>query len=299
MASIWDNIKFRYLQGNIATKLIFINVGIFLLIKLFVVFCHLFQFDGSRFILLLQLPASWDQILLRPWTLLTYMFVHLGFFHLLFNMIWLYVFGLYFLRWFSSRQLLMVYLLGGLTGGLFYIIAYNLFPLYSSSVEYTVLMGASASVLALTLSVAFYRPNESLVFMFIGQVKLKWLAVAMVIIDLLSLAGDNAGGSLAHLGGALFGLLFGFFSRENLSLSIFGSKTGGSRGFRAKTGKRTKYHRPRFEKANRARPESDQEYRDRKKNEEDYRDAILDKIKQSGYESLSKKEKQFLFKSGQ
>jgi hypothetical protein len=66
MASIWDNIKFRYLQGNIATKLIFINVGIFLLIKLFVVFCHLFQFDGSRFILLLQLPASWDQILLRP-----------------------------------------------------------------------------------------------------------------------------------------------------------------------------------------------------------------------------------------
>ena len=299
MASIWDNIKFRYLQGNIATKLIFINVGIFLLIKLFVVFCHLFQFDGSRFILLLQLPASWDQILLRPWTLLTYMFVHLGFFHLLFNMIWLYVFGLYFLRWFSSRQLLMVYLLGGLTGGLFYVIAYNLFPLYIASVEHTVLMGASASVLALTLSVAFYRPNESLLFMFIGRVKLKWLAVAMVVIDLLSLAGDNAGGSLAHLGGALFGLLFGFFSRENGSVSIFGSKIGGPLGFRAKTGRRTKYHRPRFEKANRGRPESDQEYRDRKKNEEDYRDAILDKIKQSGYESLSKKEKQFLFKSGQ
>ncbi len=299
MASLWDNIKQKYLLGNIATKLIFINVGVFLFIKLFGVFCRLFQFEGSQLLIWLQLPAAWEQMLQKPWTLLTYMFVHLGFFHLFFNMIWLYVFGQYFLRWFKSRQLLMVYLQGGITGGLFYVIAYNVFPLYSASVEYTVLMGASASVLALTLAVAFNRPNESLMLMFIGQVKLKWLAIAMVVIDILSLAGDNAGGSLAHLGGALFGLLFGFFSRENLSLSIFIPKNKSFRSFQAKAGGKAKYHRPRYEKANRGRPESDQEYRDRKKKEEDYRDAILDKIKQSGYESLSEKEKQFLFKSGQ
>lgn len=299
MASLWDNIKLKYLQGNMATKLIFINVGVFLFIKLFGVFCRLFQYDSGQLLHWLQLPAAWDQILQKPWTFLSYMFVHLGFFHLLFNMIWLYVFGLYFLRWFKSRQLLMVYLLGGLAGGLFYVLAYNFFPIYNAAVEHTVLMGASASVLALTLAVAFYRPNESLMLMFIGQVKLKWLAIAMVVIDLLSLAGDNAGGSLAHLGGALFGLLFGFFSRENPGLNIFTAKNRAFGGFQAKAGGRTKYHRPRYEKANKGRPESDQEYRDRKKREEDYRDAILDKIKQSGYESLNEKEKQFLFKSGQ
>lgn len=299
MASLWDNIKLKYQQGNILIKLIFVNAGVFLFIKLFLVGCRLFQFDGNQVLLWLQLPASWSAILHRPWTLLTYMFVHEGFFHLLFNMLWLYVFGMFFLRWFSSRQLLMVYLLGGLTGGLFYILGYNLFPLFSAAVDYTVLVGASASVLALTLAVAFYRPNESLMLMFIGRIKLKWLAVAVVVFDLLSLSGDNAGGSLAHLGGALFGLCFSLFSREDVRFHdrIRNKKTFS--GGKTKFGRRTKYHRPLYEKANKGRPESDQAYRDRKKKEEDYRDSILDKIKQSGYESLSEKEKQFLFKSGQ
>lgn len=295
MATLWDNLKLKYQQGSIFIKLIFVNVGVFLFIKLFLVFCVLFQFDGSRLVFSLQLPSAWTSILQRPWTLLTYMFVHTGFFHLLFNMVWLYVFGLYFMRWFNNRQLLMVYLLGGLSGGLFYVLAYNVFPLYSSVLDNTVLMGASASVLALTLAVAIYRPNESLLLMFIGPVKLKWLAVAMVVIDLLSLAGGNAGGSLAHLGGALFGAFFGFFSREDHHIKLFTL----NKGFGTRQEGRTRYHRPRYEKANRGRPETDQEYRDRKKQDEDHRDAILDKIKQSGYESLSEKEKHFLFKSGQ
>lgn len=291
MASFWDNLWYKYKQGNIVTKMLYINVAVFLFLKLFLVFAALFRVDGQLIVRYLQLPADRTLLCGTPWTLITYMFVHEGFLHLLFNMLWLYFFGRFFINSFSTRQFLWVYFLGGVLGGLFYVSGYNFFPLYQETLSFSLLSGASASILALTLAIAFYRPNEHLNLLFIGPIKLKWLAVIVVVMDLLSLAGENAGGSLAHLGGAFFGLLFGLmagqgkalFSKENPFL--FSSL----RKKKNRSGK--KYHRAKEERIY----DVDQAYRNQRKREEDKRDAILDKIKQSGYDSLTAEEKKFLF----
>lgn len=290
MTSFWDNLRRRYLQGNIAVKLIYVNVAVFLLQALFLTFCRLLGLNAGLWLLWLELPAQWSDFIVRPWSLLTYMFMHGSLMHLFFNMLWLYVFGRYFLQKFDTRQFLTVYLAGGLTGGIFYMVGYNVFPYYAPYLSTALLSGASAAILAITLTVAVYRPEEELMLMFLGRLKMKWLAVIMIVIDLLSLTGGNGGGSLAHLGGAVLGILAGLYlkSRWQGRLHIDRKR---STGRQART---RKYHRSTEERT----VDIDQAYRDRRRREEDRRDAILDKIKASGYDSLTAEEKKYLFDSG-
>lgn len=296
MASFWDNITTKYKQGTIVTRLIFVNTGIFLVLRLTMVFLGLFKVEGDGFMDFLQMPSSLPQLLITPWTIFTYMFVHLDLMHILFNMLWLFFFGGMFLRWFSPRQLGGLYVIGGLAGALFFGVFYNLLPAFEG--VNASLMGASASILALGIAVAFYRPDEPVPLFLLGTIKLKWLAIAMLVMDLLSLNGSNAGGSLAHLGGAVAGLLFGWSLRRNIDMTHWINPfiDGLTTLFRPRPKMKVTYRRSKSEQANKA-PDVDQDYRDKKKAEMDRLDSILDKIKKSGYDSLSAQEKQQLFES--
>ena len=200
------------------------------------------------------------------------------------------------MHWFNARQLGGLYILGGLFGGLFFALFFNLLPIQEGIFSSGSLIGASASVLALGIAVAFYRPDEPIQLFLFGTLKLKYLAIIMVVMDILSLNSDNAGGSLAHLGGALAGLAFGFSLRKGIDLTSWVNPMIDwfVNLFPSRRKMRVTYNRPKHEQVNKS-ANVDQEYRDRKKQETEQMDAILDKIKQSGYESLSESEKKKLF----
>ena len=229
---------------------------------------------------------------MKPWTLLSYMFVHYEFLHILFNLLCLYWFGRLFLSFFSDRQLLTVYIVGGVAGALAYLVAYNLVPVLYQMAPSTILMGASASVLAILFAVARYSPNMRINLVLIGTVKLKYLALVYFLIDLISIPGlANTGGHLSHLGGALAGLAFGIYwqrkgvgrSKNQRFTSVFASL------FR-KEGQMIVTHK---------RPLTDMEFNALKNNRKREVDRILDKVKASGYESLTKDEKKTLFDASQ
>ncbi|MCE5175395.1 MAG: rhomboid family intramembrane serine protease [Bacteroidales bacterium] len=296
MASFWDSLVQKYKQGTIVLQLIYINVGVFLLLRLTLLLLGMFRVDADWLMPLFQMPSDWMSILMRPWTVFTYMFVHLGLMHIFFNMLWLYFFGGMFLHWFNPRQLGGLYILGGLFGGLFFALFNNLLPMQEGIQGTVYLMGASASVLALGIAVAFYRPDEPIRIFLFGSLKLKYLAIIMVVLDVLSLNGDNAGGSLAHLGGALAGLVFGYSLRRGVDLTAWVNPI--LDWFVNLMPRRRKmkitYKRPKREETYKT-ADVDQKFRDKKKQDSDQMDAILDKIKQSGYESLSQEEKKKLF----
>jgi len=292
----FEELKRFFRRGGALTQLILINVGIFLVLKILGVGFFLFRQENLEQVVLgfLALPADPGRILLRPWTIVTYMFLHYGFFHVLFNMLWLYWFGKIFLEHLNARKLLSVYLLGGLAGGVVYVLSYNIFPAFRESLPNAVALGASAAILAVVMSIAFYVPNYSIHLMFIGQIKLKHIAWITILIDILSIRSENAGGHLAHLGGALFGVLY--------ALQLKGGRdmTGGFSRFMDNLAslfrKRPGTMRVRYRKSP-GRPETDREYNARKTEEQQQIDRILDKISKSGYNGLSKEEKEILFRS--
>ncbi len=155
MGDIFINLKRTFNSGNILAKLIYINVGLFVLIRLTGVILMLFNLSGFPFLQYLQMPSSPELLLYRPWTIITYMFTHFDFLHILFNMLWLYWFGGLFLTFFSERQLGGLYLLGGIAGAILFLVAYNIFPYFRSVAAYSYLMGASASVMAIVFAVSF------------------------------------------------------------------------------------------------------------------------------------------------
>jgi len=282
-----SKIRHNFKQGNILSKLIYINVGLFLVIRLLALLYTLFTFDGSVLLLYLQVPSSPELLLYRPWTLFTYMFTHFDFLHILFNMLWLYWFGGLFLTFFSERQLGGLYLMGGFAGALLFIASYNLFPYFREVAASSTLMGASASVMAIVFAVSFYKKDLEISLFLIGRVKLIYLALFTFAIDLLAITSDNAGGHIAHIGGALVGILYALQLSKGKDLTVplnrmidfFVNLT----------------HRKPKMKVTHRRAENDRDYNIRKQNEQIIIDAILDKLKRSGYESLSDSEKKQLF----
>jgi len=296
MASFWDNLRLRFKQGNAVTKLLFLNIGVFLLLRLLLVFVGLFKIQGEDILTFVQLPSDVLSLMSVPWTIVTYMFVHLDLMHILFNMLWLYFFGGLFLRWLNAVQFWVLYLAGGLFGAIFFLASYQFLPAFQG-IEAS-LIGASASILALGIAVAIYRPDEPVPLFIFGVIRLKWLAIIMVVMDLLSLNGSNAGGSVAHIGGSVAGLFFGLGLRNNKNMTRWLNPilNGLANMFKPKPKMRVTYQHPKSEKAT-TNPDPDQEYRDRKKADADRLDSILDKIKKSGYDTLSSEDKRFLFES--
>ncbi|MBS9774084.1 MAG: rhomboid family intramembrane serine protease, partial [Tenacibaculum sp.] len=206
-------------------------------------------------------------------------FLHSGFLHILFNLIALFFIGNLFVEYFTPKQLLNFYILGTIFGGISFILGYTYIPLLQE--QNTNLVGASAGVSAILIGIATYMPNYQLKFRFIGYVKLLHIALMWVLLDLLQLSGNNAGGHLAHLGGALFGFLYVTqVSNKKIDLFSFFKKK--------KTNLKTVY------KTNKKQPKNNNQKNEKQKQI----DIILDKISKSGYDSLTKEEKEFLFKQG-
>jgi len=302
---ILNEIKKQFKSGNIIMQLIIVNVAVFVLINIIALVFFLFNIGNAEsFVLInwLAVPASLKSLLYRPWTIFTYMFLHQGFMHILFNMLWLFWFGKIFLEFIDKKKLLSVYLLGGISGALLYILAYNTFPAFKPWLASSYALGASASVYAIVVAISTYSPNYSINLLFIGRVQIKYIAIFVIIIDVLSISQGNAGGHIAHLGGALFGYLFAIQLKKNKDISLgftnfiddLASKFTSKPKMRVKSNK-FKKKRAGFDVKEKA--ESDIDYNKRKATEQEIIDAILDKISKSGYNSLTKKEKETLFKA--
>lgn len=288
MDGIITNLKRSFLAGSILKKLIFINIAVFILIRLLGILLLLFNLQNFPILLYLQLPASPMALLSRPWTLFTYMFTHFEFLHILFNMLWLYWFGELFLQVFNERQLGGLYVLGGLAGALLFVVSYNLFPYFQEVASFSFLMGASASVMAIVFAISFYRKEIEIHLLLFGRIKLIYLALFTFVIDLLAMTSDNAGGHIAHIGGALFGIWFASRYAQGKDLT---APINRQIDKLVNLGKR----KPKMSVTYGGRSNKDWEYNARKQQQAANIDAILDKLKRSGYGSLSADEKKQLF----
>jgi len=290
MADIIDTLKYKYKTGNVMTRLVFINVFVFITLKIIGVIFTLFNINTLDLIVFLGVPSHIPLLLNRLWTPITYMFVHEGFLHLLFNMLWLYWFGQIFLQYFSGRSLGSLYVLGGLAGALLYVVAFNTIPYYMDMGRGW-MIGASAAVMAIVMGAAFYRPDVQLNLFLLGPVKIVYIAIFAFVLDFLSLGNvTNPGGHVAHIGGALLGYLFAVQYKKGNDITHWMSKwIDWFAGLFKPRQKKSKL------KVEYTRHETDWEYNKRKRTEQEEIDAILDKLKQSGYSSLSSDEKKKLF----
>ena len=290
MADFIERLKHRYKTGSVMTRLIFINVFVFIVLKIINVIFTLFNIYAVDLITFLGVPSHIPLLMNRIWTIITYMFVHEGFLHLLFNMLWLYWFGQIFMQYFTGRTLGSLYVLGGLAGAMLYVIAFNTIPYYTG-MERGWMIGASAAVMAIVMGAAFYRPDVQLNLLFLGPVKIVYIAIFAFVLDFLSLGNPmNPGGHVAHIGGALLGYLFAIQYKKGKDITRW---IGGVIDWFVGLFK-PRRQAPRM-KVKHARHETDWEYNQRKHTEQEEIDAILDKLKQSGYSSLSSEEKRKLF----
>ncbi|HTK20965.1 MAG TPA: rhomboid family intramembrane serine protease [Mucilaginibacter sp.] len=275
----WQQIQYKMLRsGSRVNLLIGINVFVFLLVNVAGVIDRLvFRSNFIDFYSdeLLLLPSFLPKLASHFWTPFTYMFMHAGIFHILFNMLWLYWFGQIFEEYLGNKRTIGLYLLGGLTGAIFFVAAYNIFPFFADELSRSTVVGASASVMAIIVATATLLPDYSLNLILLGPIKLKWIALFYVIIDFLSIAGPNAGGEFAHLGGALFGFIY------IKQLQRGHDWIGGIAGIFKKKSKMKVVSRNSDRNAS-GKPRQDEI------------DRILDKITESGYESLNKQEKEIL-----
>jgi len=287
------------------TRIIIINVAVFVLVNVLKIFLYLFNsgevpsffWDVIHFF---SMSSDWMHILTHPWVIITSMFLHEGFWHILWNMLFMYWFGRIVGDFIGNQRVLPIYLLGGIAGGILYFISANIGPLSGEGARYA--LGASAGVMAIVAASGAIAPDYVMRLLFLGDVKLKYIVFALIFLDLIGIANDmNTGGHVAHLGGALFGWLFVRQLREGNDLSqpvnnvldrinnFFGSLS--DRGKRRK-GPRVVYRstsKTRHSKKGRASTDKeDLSYQERL-------DSILDKIKETGYDSLSEEEKEFLF----
>ena len=293
-----EDLKRTFRQGNIVVRLIYINVAVYVLGLLAEVALGLFNIQVAHLWSYLYLPADLLQLLRRPWTLITYMFMHAGVWHLLGNMLWLYWFGRLFLYFFSSKHLRGLYVVGGLMGGLFFIVSYNLFPVFAGDLYSATLVGASASVLAIAVATAVREPDYRINLMLIGPVRLKYFALFIVLFDILYVGGSNAGGHLAHLGGALAGWWFvrginrGYDITHWTNVCIYAIGALFRKRERKPRKPKMKVH---VNNATGNDRKTDYDYNARKKAQSAEVDHILEKLKKSGYSSLTDEEKRKLF----
>jgi len=287
MESFITDLKNRFKTGNSVIKLIYINVGLFLIVRLVGVFFILFNVEGIPLLKYLNMPSAPVELLYKPWTIITYMFTHYDFLHILFNMLWLYWFGYIFLQFFNPRQLVGMYLLGGIAGAVFFLLSYNIFPYFQMEAALSSLLGASASVMAIVFAVSFYRKDYEITLLLIGRIKLIYLALFTLLLDMLAITSSNAGGHIAHIGGALLGIWFASRMKEGKDLTAPFNRLIDKI---VNIGKSKPKMRVTYKRG-----ETDYEYNTRKHRESVELDIILDKLKRSGYESLSSEEKKRLF----
>ncbi|GAB5554660.1 MAG: rhomboid family intramembrane serine protease [Saprospiraceae bacterium] len=324
LGSIWEDIKREFNYGNMITRIIIINIGVFVainLVRAFVYFSHsgeVWSPEGfQNFLGFIAMSSDWFTVLTRPWILFTSMFAHYGVWHILWNMLFLFWFGRIFGDFLGNQRVLPLYLLGGLAGSLLYFVSYNLLPYGGEGPG--IALGASAAVMAIVTGAGTIAPDYTIRLLFLGNVKLKYLVAAILFMYLISLTnGVNEGGHYAHFGGAIFGFLFvrqlqngndwarpvnnmldsisAFFSNLFNRDQVAPRRKGPKVAYRNPEAKKTV--RRKAAKGGRKSDGSGDDMDsndDRSIDHQERLDAILDKIKQTGYESLNEEEKEFLF----
>jgi membrane associated rhomboid family serine protease len=290
---IWDEIKLTFRNGSNLTRLIYINIAVFVLLSIVAGIGFLLnnQEISGKALDLFSVPASFNALLLRPWTLITYMFTHKDIWHILFNMLWLYWFGRIFLEYLDERKLVAVYLLGGISGAIVYILSFNIFPAFTGVVADSVAIGASASVMAIVIAIAAYVPDYTVQLFLFGRIKIKYMALAIFILTSIMDFSVNSGGKLAHIGGAFFGYFYIINLRHGHDIG---------KGFNRIIDFFATIFKPRKKlKVTYKKVSTEYEYNKIKTEHQKRINNILDKISKGGYESLTKEEKETLFKESQ
>ena len=291
-----DKLKREYKVAPLYKKLIYINIAVFILLVIPNSLVTLFTNSGLGVFYqdFFFAPAKPIKLLFRFWTSFTYMFTHVQLFHILGNMIVLYIGGRIYSEFLGEKRMLNTYILGGLAGFILFAISYNLIPYLTSNVDYSSLHGASAAAIAVVVASAFYAPDYRVILMLLGPVKYKYIAGVLIFMTFYNLGGEsNRGGEISHIGGILWGLAYAYQLKNGKDIGAWFDKIleRVSRIFKRKPKIRVDYRNE-----NRV-PKSDYEYNARKKKNSEKIDEILDKISKSGYDSLSAKEKEILFKA--
>ena len=286
--SVTEDLKNIFTKsGNGLMRIILVNVFVYLLVNILGEFLR-FSGSDTSLVYWLSLPGNVVLAITHIWTLATYMFLHEGLMHILFNMLWLYWIGKIFVEYVGSKKLVSVYLLGGISGGILFLLVSAVIPLQFYN---TFLLGASAGVMAVVISTAVLLPEYTIQLMFLGPVRLKYLALASFILTSILDLSQNTGGKISHIGGALFGMVFmlQYKKGNDISKPITAFLDWVAALFSGSSRIKVSYSRK--AKA------SDEEYNAGKKAKQERVDTILDKISKAGYESLTKEEKDFLFKA--
>ena len=285
-----DHIQYRIQQLDIVEKIILINIICFVFPLFFKTILFLFSLSENFFVGLFELSSSFQDLVFKPWTILTYGFLHSGFFHLFWNMYLLYFSSRLLLNLFNSKIFLKLYFLGIIIGGLTFILSYNFFPVFQDANPYMV--GASAGVMSVFIFMSTYSPNLE-IKLILFNIKLRYLGIAFVLLDVIQIPYGNSGGHIAHLGGAFFGYFYAKRLQKGLDIGLpldnLVEKI--SQLFVRKSKMKTVY---------KSKDTSDIQNKKSTMVRDHQRriDEILDKISVSGYESLSNEEKDFLFRIG-
>ena len=285
--NILDDLKLQYKIGGIALRVIYWNIACFLISLVF-----FYQYSGGGFAYpeWLALSSDPNSFLFRPWTLLTYAFFHSSFLHLLFNMMVLNFASQLFLTFFTQKQYLGLYILSAIFAGIVFALSYY-FLSYSASI-----VGASAAIMAILVAATTYQPLMNVRLLLIGNVKLWHITAVILILDLMQLRLENMGGHISHLAGALFGFIFIKLLQNGTDLSVIISRTIDFFVNLFKKSPSTP-----FKKVHKNYQKPTEKSTSRivtKDKTQQQIDEILDKISQSGYDCLTKEEKEFLFKAG-
>ena len=284
----FKDLKYKFNRFNTFEKIIVVNIIIFVIGQLIKVFGR-----TEHSLSYLSLPSSFSEFLWKPWTLITYGFTHYGFFHILFNLLILYYISRMLLNLFRPKMALNIYLLGIIVGGLAFLFAYNVLP-KNFLINTSAVVGASAGIRALLIFLGVYMA-ETEVRVFTFNVKLKYIAIALIAMDILGLFGWNQGGNIAHLGGALLGYFYAIKLKEGKDIGLGFERMMDTimNWFKPKSNLKTVHKASKKKSYAGKTKEEFHTFNDQKKV-----DLILDKISKSGYESLTAEEKEFLFKAG-
>lgn len=284
-----DQIRFRVQQMNSAEKLILLNIICFIFPLFLKTLFFLFAIPYGTFISFFELSSDWRTLFFRPWSIVTYSFIHSGFFHLFWNMYLLYFSSRLFLNLFSVKIFLNVYFLGVVVGAFTFLFSYALFPAFQNAAPS--MIGASAGVMGIFVFICTYSPDQEIRIIFFN-LKLRYLAIGFVLMDIIQIPYGNAGGHLAHLGGAGLGFLYAQRLQNGIDIGLpferFIAKMTDL--FKKKPTLRT-VHKKKISRKTKSTVTSDTLHQKQI-------DSILDKISTSGYESLSQKEKDYLFQAG-
>jgi membrane associated rhomboid family serine protease len=303
MGGLFDDFKSEFNKSNnTLVQLILINTVVFLTVLVLYVFSQLFQWAAFEQVLR-QLVMPWEPaaLLRKPWTILTYAFTHYDPFHILWNMVFFYWFGKLVEEYLGSRRLVGLYVLGAVGGGLLYFACYNLIPYFSQNIGGATITGASGAVLAVAVGAATLLPNYTFHLLLIGPVRVKYIVLIFVVMSFFNSVGKNAGGEIAHLGGALVGFLYIKLLQNGSDIGrpVYWVMDVWSNLFQPKPPVKVSQRQRSPQPSANTYASAGSSSAHITAPDQDELDAILDKISRSGYESLTREEKQKLFRASQ